>query len=1132
MSNFIHLRVHSDYSLGRGVIKLKDLVKAAATQKYPAIGLSDNGNLFASIEFSIKCLDHGIQPLVSSIIAIDYDDKAPSFQKQYGELLLIAATDIGYQNLLKLVSHSFLRNNSIATPHISLEELKLHAEGIIILCGGAKAPPSLLYHQNLTQQAVAFFNTLKSFSDDLYIELIRDGVVNDELEEFYLKIALELDLPIVATNDVHFLDPDMHEAHDAFICISQAAKLDDSNREFSNPEHYLKTAKQMTELFSDLPEAIENTLRIAKKCTVFSQRRAPLLPNYVITPGESEAEILDKYATAGLKKRLQLLNYSIDHQQYEDRLRYELSVINNMQFPGYFLIVSDFIKWSKENGIPVGPGRGSGVGSIVAWSLEITDLDPIRFGLLFERFLNPDRISMPDFDIDFCQERRDEVIAYVRNKYGEDKVASIITFGKLQARAVLRDVGRVLGMEYIAIDKICKMVPNNPSKPVTLKEAIDLDKELQYARDSDSTIAKLLELSLKLEGNNRHVSTHAAGIVIGDRPLVELLPLYRDTNSTMPAVQYNMKYVEEAGLVKFDFLGLKTLTVIAWATALIRKNHDSTFNPSLLALDDAKTYLLLTKGKTVGIFQFESAGMKEAIKKLKPDAIEDLTALGALYRPGPMDNIPKYINCKHGVEKPQYIHPAVEKLLEETYGIIVYQEQVMTIAQSLGGYTLGQADLLRRAMGKKIKAEMDAQKTIFVKGAMTNGISKSMAEEIFFFIEKFANYGFNKSHAAAYAVISYQTAYLKANFPLEFYTASINLEIDDTDKIYLFISDAKSFDIPILSPSINYSEAMFIIEGDALRYGLAAIKNVGKKIVEEIIVIRQRNGNFTSLQDFLERVGSANLNKRMLENMIKAGVFDELHNNRQQLLMNIEVMMKFAAAVEEDSNTTQLSLFEDMADMKLQLELAEYQESSPHEKLHQEFEAFGFYLSQHPIEEYLPKLRQQGVVFANDIESYLHTKSKKLSLAGVLASKKIRSSKQGKYAFLQISDNTGILDISIFDEKLLVECIKTGLLEVGSLLYIHADARKDDSGMRVIVEKMLPVSEAVRNVKTYVKVTVKKLDVLQRIKTMLSSSGAQISLFAMVDEAEIAFATETPLYIEHHNLMLLKSQEGIEVREI
>lgn len=834
---YINLKNHTTYSLCQGAITIPDLIAKASEFKMPAVGIMDSGNLFAALEFSMAAKKSGIQPIIGTELLINFFDKKEQksfsnldLEKSFVKLPLIATNDIGYKNLMYLVSSSYLnrvQNSDLRnlSPHINFDLLKERSSGLIALSGGVNGILVKLLDENQDKKIDFLIKDLISVFgyNNFYLEISRHGhKLEQKHEESLIKLAYQHNLPLVATNDTYFLTKDMHEAQDALMCIGLGNFLGEDNRQRLTNQQYFKSEKEMKELFSDLPEAIENTVNIAKKCHIMAFERPPTLPRYPTKDNISEAEELKSKAVAGLNKRLEkkltnqeVLNQRSDEEiknEYFARLEYELGIITKMNFSGYFLIVADFINWSKENSIPVGPGRGSGAGSIVAWALQITDLDPIRFGLLFERFLNPERVSMPDFDIDFCQLRRDEVIEYVQSKYGKDYVAQIITFGKLQARAVLKDVGRVMQLPYNQVDRICKLIPFNAIEAVTLEKAIEMDKDLQEAIKQDPQINKLIDIALKLEGLNRHASTHAAGVVIGDKPLYEICALYNDEDSKMPAVGYSMKYAEAAGLIKFDFLGLKTLTVISETVKLIKETNNIDLDINNIELNDKKTFEMLANGDSIGVFQIESSGMRSVLRQMKADKIEDIIALISLYRPGPMDNIPTYIKRKLEEEKITYPHPLLESVLKETYGVIVYQEQVMEIAKILAGYSLGGADLLRRAMGKKIKEEMDQQREVFVSGAVKNGIKQKQAGEIFDLVDKFAGYGFNKSHAAAYALISYQTAYLKAHYPVEFITASTNLEIDNTDKINIFLSLAKSCGIKILPPDINNSKAYFSIE--------------------------------------------------------------------------------------------------------------------------------------------------------------------------------------------------------------------------------------------------------------------------------------------------------------------------------
>ena len=886
---FIHLHVKSSYSLGESSLSIDKIIELAKKNLMPAIALSDNQNLFAALEFSLSAVKNGIQPIISVIFKITFDEK----NQETDEILLICKNKTGFKNLLKLSSQSYLNENQ---NYIKFSELKKHTDGLIALVGGRN---SNIYNNFLNGIDDKPLETIKSyqnlFSDHIYIEILRLNTKNEVLvENHLLKSAIDFNIPIVATNNVSFADTSQYEAFDIFGCITNNRTITDKNR-IKQPESiYFKSSKEMIELFRDLPEAIANTVTIAKRCSFFPKEAEPMLPDFECQDNRTAEEEIKLQSYEGLKQRLSIGFYpnktEEELKKYYERLDYELSIINKMGFPGYFLIVSDFIKWSKENDIAVGPGRGSGAGSIVAWALSITELDPLHFGLLFERFLNPQRVSMPDFDIDFCQEKREQVINYVKTKYGDDKVANIITFGKLQAKAVLKDVGRVLMMPYKQVDDICKMIPFNPVNPVTLDQAITLDKDLRHARDSDPAIKKLINISLQLEGLNRHVSTHAAGIVISQNKLINHIALYKDPRSEMPIVQYSMKYAEKAGLVKFDFLGLKTLTTIA-KTIEILSEQEILIDIEKINLSDKLTFDLLSSGNSVGVFQLESPGMRDCLKKLKPDSIEDIIALISLYRPGPMDNIPSYIARKHGKEEVLYPHKLLKECLKETFGVIIYQEQVMQIAQILSGYSLGDADLLRRAMGKKIKAEMDAQCDKFVEGAEKNNISNKKAKEIFELVAKFAGYGFNKSHAAAYAMIGYQTAYLKANYPVEFLIATLNLDIHDTDKINYFILEVKRLDIQLKAPSINSSWPLFklceIDNKKSINYALSAIKGVGYSATSEIVAIREEQGEFEDIYDFIEKTAII-LNKKILENLINAGALDELGLDRMKLIKNLD----------------------------------------------------------------------------------------------------------------------------------------------------------------------------------------------------------------------------------------------------
>ena len=873
--DFVHLRVRSAYSLLEGAIKADAIAELAAAEAMPAVALTDRANLFGVLEFSVVTKDHGVQPIVGCSLPVSGIGEGPSERWALTPtIVLLAQNETGYRNLCELSSAAFLDIDGVEAPHVPWAKVVAHGDGLILLSGGPDGPVDPLFAAGRGAEGeVALAEMQRAFADRFYVELQRHGLaVEAAAEPGLVAWAYDNDAPLVATNDAYFAKAETWRAHDALLCIADGAFVGQEERRRVSAEHWFKPASDMRALFADLPEACENTLEIARRCAFMVNKREPILPRFPTSGGRTEDEELAEQAREGLRRRLISSPPADGETAYWERLEREIGVIQAMGFSGYFLIVSDFMKWAVVHDIPVGPGRGSGAGSVVAWSLLITGIDPLRFGLLFERFLNPERVSMPDFDIDFCQERREEVIAYVQDRYGRDRVAQIITFGTLQARAVVRDVGRVLQLPLGQVDRLAKMIPNNPANPVTLARAIETEPRLQAARREDEAVGRLLDVALQLEGLYRNASTHAAGLVIADRPLTELTPLYRDPRSSLPATQFNMKWVESAGLVKFDFLGLKTLTVIRRAVKHLER-RGAGVAIDRLALDDAVTYELLSSGHTVGVFQMEGQGMRDTLRKLRPSSVEEITALISLYRPGPMDSIDEYVDCKMG-RRPVSIHAGLEEALAETYGVIVYQEQVMRIAQVLAGYSLGEADLLRRAMGKKKKEEMDQQRARFLSGANGHGMSESDAERMFDRMAKFAGYGFNKCHAAPYALISYQTAWLKANRPVEFFAASMSLDISNTDKLAVFYQDAKRQGVVILPPDVNRSGADFEVEDGQVRYALGAIRNVGHQAMAHLVEVRETGGQFVDLFDFLARVDPRLVNKRALESLARAGAFD------------------------------------------------------------------------------------------------------------------------------------------------------------------------------------------------------------------------------------------------------------------
>jgi DNA polymerase-3 subunit alpha len=1094
--SFVHLKVHSAYSLLEGAITIPRLAKLAAGQGFPAVGLTDTNNLFGALEFSDKLAEAGVQPIVGCTLQVDFGDRPRQNALQRpganqprsqpaGALALLASDAQGWQNLMKLSSRAFFDPGEDELPHVEIERLEQLGAGLIALTGGIDGPIGKALREGQKEVALERLKVLeKIFGNRLYIEIQRHGLKQEiEAEPMLLDLAYARGLPIVATNEVYFAAPDDYEAHDALLCIAEGTYVTEDKRRRLSREHFFRTAEQMAELFADLPEALENTVEIAKRCTFRPTERKPILPRFVRAPANTteeeliglETAELRTQAEAGLSSRLASVPLApgFTAADYQKRLAFEIGVISKMKFPGYFLIVADFIQWAKANGIPVGPGRGSGAGSVVAWSLTITDLDPLRFGLLFERFLNPERVSMPDFDIDFCQDRRDEVIRYVQQKYGADRVAQIITHGKLQARAVLRDVGRVLQMPYGQIDKLCKLVPNNPANPVTLKQAIDGEPKLQEAREAEPMVARLLEIAQKLEGLYRHASTHAAGMVIGDRPLDELVPLYRDPKSSFPITQYNWKLVEAAGLVKFDFLGLKTLTVLQKAVQLIKRGRGIDIDLSKIPLDDRRTYELLARADTVGVFQLEGAGVRDSLKRLKPDRFEDIMAMTALYRPGPMDNIPTYINRKHGEEPVDCLHKMLEPILKETYGVIIYQEQVLQIAQVMAGYSLGQADILRKAMGKKDKASMAKQQAEFVAGAVKKGVARDEAAYIFELVDKFAGYGFNKAHTAAYAHVAYYTAYLKANFREEFLAASMTLDAGNTDKLAMYTSEAKKSGIAILPPSINASEVDFLAGDKTIRYSLAALKNIGAQAVESIVAERTANGAFTDLSDFAGRLNSKALNKRALETLAAAGAFDDLEANRALVHGNVEQMLAFTNRLASNAAQGTGDLFGAGGAggaAKPQIDMRSVKAWMPMERLQFEFEAVGFFLSGHPLDAYASVLAKLGIQSYAEFEARADRGAVAGRLAGIVVSARERRSQKGnKFAFAVFSEPTGQFEAVIFSETL---AASRPLLEAGTAVLLTVEGERDGEALKLRVQTVQSLDEAANGLQRGLKVVI------------------------------------------------------------
>ncbi len=1061
-------------------MRLKKLPGLCEQMDMPAVAVTDTNSMFSALEFSVTASGAGIQPIIGCQVDLTYVQAQPGEKpKLPAPIVLLAQSETGYENLMKLSTCLYVDKGG-QLPQVTLAELEAHSDGLICLSGGPDGPVGRMLQQGQRPAAEALVDRLSAmFPNRLYIELQRHpgegGQPESEslTERGHIEMAYAKNLPLVATNDVYFPASEMFEAHDALICIAEGAYVDQQEgRRRLTSQHYFKSPQEMATLFADLPEAIENTVEIARRCAFMAYRRDPILPKFA----DDEVAELRRVANEGLQKRLAVIPHAVTPEEYQERLDFELDIIEGMGFPGYFLIVADFIQWAKDHDIPVGPGRGSGAGSLVAYALTITDLDPLRYSLLFERFLNPERVSMPDFDIDFCMDRREEVIRYVQDRYGRDKVGQIITFGALLSKAAVRDIGRVLQMPYGQVDRLSKMIPVEGVKPVSIEKALADEPRLREEARSEEVVERLLNYGQQVEGLLRNASTHAAGVVIGDRPLDALVPIYQDPRSDMPATQFNMKWVEQAGLVKFDFLGLKTLTVIQNAMDLIFKSGrplhlaaDGTqlYEPAegaenqinAIPLDDEETYKLYSAAKTVAVFQVESSGMMDALKRMKPTCIEDIVALVALYRPGPMENIPTYCEVKNGLRPIESVHPLIDSILEETQGIIVYQEQVMQIAQIMAGYSLGGADLLRRAMGKKIAEEMAKERPKFEKGAKENGVDAKKASEVFDLLEKFANYGFNKSHAAAYAVVSYQTGWLKANHPVEFMAGVMNCDIHLTDKLAVYFEEVrKGLELPYVPPCVNRSQSTFDVIDGKLVYALGALKNVG---VEAMNLVVEGRGDkpFVNLFDFARRVDLKKVGKRPLEMMARAGAFDELDPNRRRVFDSLEQLVQYSAAIHDQKSSNQVSLFGEAGDDLPEPRLAPTPDWLPAERLREEFKAIGFYLSGHPLDDYMPALRRKQVLTLDEVTEKARSGPLIAKMAGVVAGRQERKSARGnRFAFAQLSDPSGAYEVTLFSETLEKS---REFLETGAQVVVTAEATMEADQLKLLGRSVGPIDSVV-----------------------------------------------------------------------
>jgi DNA polymerase-3 subunit alpha len=1133
-ARFIHLRVHTEHSLLEGAVPVKTLIKLAKAADMPAVAVTDTNNMFAALEFSVSALAEGVQPIVGCQVSVAYEVPGPGEKaKPAAPLVLLAKNEVGYLNLMKLNSCLYI-DKAGALPQVTLEELERFSAGVICLTGGSDGPLGRMILAGHLPKARALVQRLAAaYPDSLYVELQRHPGEGGALpegeaasESAMVDLAYELGLPLVATNDVYFPKAEMYLAHDAMICISEGAYVDQSQpRRRLTAQHYFKTEAEMATLFADLPEALDNTVEIARRCAFAAYKRKPILPKFA----DDEVQELRRQANAGLQARLAIIPHSVTPAEYQARLDFELDVIEKMGFPGYFLIVADFIKWAKDQGIPVGPGRGSGAGSLVAYALTITDLDPLRYALLFERFLNPERVSMPDFDIDFCMDRREEVIRYVQEKYGREKVAQIITFGALLSKAAVRDVGRVLQLPYGQVDRLSKMIPLEGVKPVSITKALADEPRLREAA-KEEVVGRLLGFAQQIEGLYRNASTHAAGVVIGDRPLDELVPLYQDPRSDMPATQFNMKWVEAAGLVKFDFLGLKTLTVIQNCMELLALRGVS-FDINLIPLDDKPSYDLYASAKTVAVFQVESSGMMDALRRMKPTCIEDIVALVALYRPGPMENIPAYCEVKNGLRDLESIHPSIDHILKETQGIIVYQEQVMQIAQVMAGYSLGGADLLRRAMGKKIAEEMAKERPKFIEGALaTHNVAKEKAGEIFDLLEKFANYGFNKSHAAAYAVVSYQTAYLKANYPVEFMAAVMNCDLHLTDKLAVYKREVDKLGITTVAPSVNDSLAKFTVRDGRVVYALGALKGVG---VEAMALIVEARGDkvFATLFDFARRVDMKRVGKRPLEMLARAGAFDVLDPNRARVFEALDALVAYSAAVHEAKVSTQVSLFGDSGGDLPEPRLPFRDDWLPVERLTQEHQAIGFYLSGHPLDDYMSALKRKDVKTLAEVTVMAERGPLVAKMAGSVSAKQERKSAKGnRFAFVSLSDPTGLYEVTVFSDTL--EAARD-LLEPGKNVVLTVEANLEGDTLKLLARAAQPIDQVAADAGAQaIRVHLNRVEAIPSLAALLAKvegrTKAQITLCVPDDQGrEIDLTLPDPYPLTPQIRGAIKAMRGV-----
>ena len=1123
-NNFVHFKIHSQFSICEGAIKIDNLKDHCKINKFKSLGICDTSNLSGALEFSETISKQGTQPIIGTQIIFNY-------KNERGHLTLIPKNESGYKKVIKLSSMSYLENDNTSEPHCNINELFRENSDFILMSGTINGLIGKLFVKGYHSEIEEIYKKLSNnFKNNFYIEIQRHNDLNEKsFEKFNLNLSYKLDIPIIASHEVFYIDQSMHDAHEALICIREKTYVNEKNRLSYSDQHYLKSDNEMKILFQDIPEALLNNYNLPFRINFRPLKSDPVLPNISSNKDGNADTMLSNNSLNGLNQKFKFHfcnsnQNPVDHELYKDyksRLDHELKIILEMNYSSYFLIVADYINWAKKNDIPVGPGRGSGAGSLVAWSLSITDVDPIKFNLIFERFLNPARISMPDFDIDFCEEKRDLVFNYLASKY-KDSVAHIITFGKLKARMVIRDVGRVLGLPYGFVDSIAKLIPFDPSRPQNLIECINSEPRLKKMIDDDNRVKKLINLSLKLEGLNRNVATHAAGVVIADKKLTETVPLYKDqsTNLLLPSTQFDMYSAENAGLIKFDFLGLKTLTVINKTEKIIKKKV-SDFSIDKISYDDQNVFKTLSKGQTVGLFQLESSGMKDALVNMKPTHLEDIIALVALYRPGPMSNIPTYNECKNGNLEPDYIHPLLEEILKPTYGVIIYQEQIMQIAQKLSGFSAAEADILRKAIGKKKRVEVEKQKIRFVDGAVKNGIRKDVAAGIFLKIEPFAEYGFNKSHAAAYAIIAYQTAYLKTYFQNEFFAASMTMDISNQKKLGEFYEEIKRLGIKIIRPDINCCFADFRSFNSEFFYALGAIKNVGFEAISNVVEERENNGKFKSIADFIRRVNPKDINKLQLEGLVKAGVFDSLNKNRASLLESIPNLIQKSKNFFDNKSLSQINLFENPEEKDLDI-LSKIDDWKFEDRLNKEFEAIGFFVSDHPLNQFSEIYNQYKILNFNEFfeNKNLHEGN---VLATVLKVQEKKTSKGLSYAIIKFSDLKGVFELFIFSE--ILERNRSILVEGKSLfLSLIKNIDKDKKNLRVNIRNINLINDLLNKPIEKIEIDLKNIEDFTNLSSYLMEQGnTEVCINYLTKDKNVKFVLENKRKVDLNTVKLLKN---------